>query len=45
MACLNYESAREYSPEKGDLWLEGLKECYYKLNKGRELKLLEKNYK
>jgi hypothetical protein len=45
IACLNYESAREYSPEKGDLWLEGLKECYYKLNKGRELKLLEKNYK
>ena len=45
MACQNYESAREYSPENGNLWLEGLKECYYKLNKGRELRLLEKNYK
>lgn len=45
VACKNYESAREYSPENIDLWLEGLKECYYKLNKGRELKKLEKNYK
>ena len=41
MACQNYESARRYSSDKTDLWFDGLKECYYKLNKGHELKLLE----
>jgi len=40
-ACENYELARVYGGELTDLWLEGLKECYYKLNRGKDLRDLE----
>jgi len=36
-----YEAARQYAPETKSLWYEGLKNSYFKLNMGRELKQLE----
>lgn len=36
-----YELARKYAPENSALWYEGLKNTYFKLNMGRELKALE----
>ncbi len=36
-----YELARKYAPENQSLWYEGLKNTYFKLNMGRELKALE----
>ncbi len=41
-ACTCYEKAREYDSENTDLWLLGLKEAYFKLNKGKELQNLER---
>jgi len=38
-----YESARKYAPTNKPLWLEGLRTTYFHLNKGKELKELEKN--
>jgi hypothetical protein len=40
-ACKNYEMAMKYAPGNKNLWIEGLKECYYKLNKGADLRRLE----
>ena len=37
-----FESCRKYAEDNPELWLSGLRECYYKLNMGKELKLLEK---
>lgn len=36
------ENCRKYAEKNTDLWLAGLRECYYKLNMGKELKQLEK---
>lgn len=41
-AAENYELARRYSPKDSQLWLNGLKEVYFRLNKGNELKQLER---
>ncbi len=40
-ACGYYEKARQYNEENTSLWLAGLKEAYFKLNKGKELRKLE----
>ena len=37
-----FESARQYKPQDTALWLSGLKEIYFKLNMGKELKAIEK---
>ena len=36
-----FEYARQYRPHDTTLWLSGLKELYFKLNMGKELKALE----
>ena len=41
-ACHNYESAKKYDENNVQLWLTGLRESYFKLNKGRELRSLDK---
>lgn len=41
-ACLAYEKARELAPQNNALWLAGLREAYFRLNRGKELKALEK---
>lgn len=37
-----YESCSKLAKDNTSLWLFGLRECYYKLNMGKELKTLEK---
>jgi len=37
-----YEAARRFAENQPDLWLSGLREAYFKLNKGKELRALEK---
>lgn len=37
-----FESARKFNPTDRSLWLTGLKEIYFKLNMGKELRELEK---
>lgn len=37
-----FEKARELQPQTSSLWLQGLSECYFKLNKGDKLRSLEK---
>lgn len=37
----NFELARKYNPEDTSMWLDSLKEIYFRLNKGDELKALE----
>ena len=41
-ACENFENAKKYKEDDTSLWLLGLRESYFKLNKGKELKSLEK---
>lgn len=41
-SCKAYEKARSLAPERSDLWLAGLREAYFRLNRGKELKALEK---
>ncbi|MDE7118358.1 MAG: tetratricopeptide repeat protein, partial [Bacteroidaceae bacterium] len=41
-SCTAFEKARKFDEENRDLWLSGLRETYFKLNKGRELRALEK---
>ena len=41
-SCAAFEKARKFDENNRDLWLSGLREAYFKLNKGRELRLLEK---
>ena len=36
-----YEKARELSPDKQDLWLNGLYSVYYNLNMGPEFEEIE----
>ena len=38
-----YEQARRCAPEDESLWAEGLRDVYFRLNKGKELKALEKS--
>lgn len=40
-AKASFELARRYNPNDPSLWYEGLREVYYKLNLGKELKALE----
>ena len=37
-----YERVRKICPEKPEIWKTGLREAYYKLNKGKELEQLER---
>ena len=39
-----YEQARQFNEHDTSLWLSGLRETYYKLNKGKELKALERKF-
>lgn len=41
-ALVAFEKCRKLADKTPELWLEGLRECYYKLNLGKELKALEK---
>lgn len=41
-AMIYYERVREIRPHNPEIWKSGLREAYYKLNKGKELKLLER---
>ena len=41
-ACTAFEQAKVFDEANRDLWLSGLREAYFKLNKGRQLKALEK---
>lgn len=41
-ACEAYEKARSYNENDTELWLSGLRESYFKLNRGKSLKALEK---
>lgn len=42
LAMKAYELARKFNENNPALWLSGLREVYFKLNKGKELKALEK---
>ena len=42
LSMYNYELAKKYAENNTKLWLTGLKEAYYNLNMGEELKKLEK---
>lgn len=37
-----FENCRKNVENKTELWIDGLRECYYRLNMGKELKSLEK---
>lgn len=39
-----FEQSRQFNEHDTSLWLSGLRETYYKLNKGKELKSLERKY-
>lgn len=41
-ACEAFEQARKFDENHADLWLSGLRESYFKLNRGKELKALER---
>lgn len=41
-AMTAYEAARKYAPDHTQLWLDGLREVYYKLGEGKKLRELEK---
>ena len=43
-SCQAFENARKYGENTPDLWLTGLRETYFKLNKGKELKKLERTH-
>lgn len=40
-AMESFEKVRALAPEDSSMWLTELRECYYQLNKGKELKKLE----
>lgn len=42
LSCENFEMAKKYDEQHAELWLDGLRETYFKLNKGKELKKLDK---
>jgi len=37
-----FEGSRKFAENKKELWIDGLREVYFKLNKGKELRNLEK---
>jgi len=41
-SCEAYEHARKFDENRQELWLEGLRETYFKLNRGKSLRALEK---
>lgn len=41
-AMCYYERVRDIRPQNPEIWKSGLREAYYKLNKGKELELLER---
>jgi hypothetical protein len=41
-ACKHFEAARRYNEADRSLWLTGLRECYFNLNRGKELRALER---
>ena len=41
-ACRNFEAVRKYNENDRSLWLTGLRECYFNLNRGKELRALER---
>ena len=41
-ACNAFEQSRKFDEDNTSLWLEGLREVYFKLNRGKSLKGLEK---
>lgn len=42
LSMKSFEQARQFNENDSHLWLSGLRETYYKLNKGKELKALER---
>lgn len=40
-ALAAFEKVKERAPDQPSMWFSGLRECYYKLNKGKELKQIE----
>lgn len=40
-ACNYLEQSKTNAPESPEMWLTGLRECYFQLNKGKELKALD----
>jgi len=40
-ACTAFEQARKFDEKNTSLWLEGLREVYFKLNRGKALRALE----
>lgn len=41
-ACSAFEQSRKFDENNTTLWLEGLRETYFKLNRGKSLRALEK---
>ena len=41
-ACTAFEQSRKFDENNKTLWLEGLRETYFKLNRGKSLRTLEK---
>lgn len=41
-ACTAFEQAKKFDENHQELWLSGLREAYFKLNRGKELRALEK---
>lgn len=41
-ACTAFEQSRKFDENNKTLWLEGLRETYFKLNRGKSLRALEK---
>ncbi len=41
-ACKYFEAVRKYNEADRSLWLTGLRECYFNLNRGKELRALER---
>ena len=41
-ACQSFEQSRHFAENNPSLWLEGLRETYFKLNRGKALKALDK---
>ena len=44
-SCKAFEQARKFDENNPALWLQGLRETYFKLNRGRELRRLEQYQK
>ena len=42
VACTAFEQSRKFDENNTSLWLEGLRETYFKLNRGKSLRALER---